>query len=62
MKCPHCKKKISDKIVAKHFASKGGASGKGESKARTSEQASAAVKARWERYYKEHPEKAKKTD
>ena len=24
MKCPYCKKEISDKIISKHLASKGG--------------------------------------
>lgn len=42
-KCPHCGKPIN---AAKMFASIGG-SVKGKSKARTSEQARAAVMARW---------------
>lgn len=50
MKCPHCQKNISPKTIAKHFASKGGASGTGKAKARTSEQARASVTVRWEKY------------
>ncbi|MFQ5965663.1 MAG: hypothetical protein ACE5KZ_15420 [Candidatus Scalinduaceae bacterium] len=30
MKCPNCKKEISDKIIAKHLASKGGTISKRE--------------------------------
>jgi hypothetical protein len=45
MNCPHCNKRISDKVLAKHLASKGG-SATGPSKARSSEQARAAVMAR----------------
>jgi hypothetical protein len=45
MKCPHCQKNISDKTIAKHLASKGGST-TGPSKARSSEQARAAVMAR----------------
>lgn len=44
MKCPHCGKRIN---VAKLLGAKGGAAGTGKSKARTSEQARAAAKARW---------------
>jgi len=28
MKCPHCGKNISDKMISKHLASKGGAKSK----------------------------------
>lgn len=45
MKCPHCGKNIGDKLIAKHLASKGG-SAIGPQKARSSEQARAAVMAR----------------
>jgi hypothetical protein len=45
MNCPHCNKRISDKTIAKHLASKGG-SASGPRKARSSEQARAAVMAR----------------
>jgi hypothetical protein len=44
MKCPHCKKSLKSHFVA--LGKKGGKA-KGASKARTSEQASAAAKARW---------------
>lgn len=47
MNCPHCKKNISDKAIARHLASKAGKKGKGAAKARTSEQARAAANARW---------------
>ena len=48
--CPGC----GEKVTIEHFAcksgAKGGAAGTGEVKARSSEQARAAVKARWEKY------------
>ena len=43
MKCPHCGKAISEKLVARHFASKGGKLSK---RTLTPEQAKAMVKAR----------------
>jgi hypothetical protein len=46
MKCPKCGHKIPDKTVAAAMGSMGGKV-KGPSKARSSEQARAAVMARW---------------
>lgn len=37
-------------MTLKEFSSKGGKSGKGKSKARTSEQATAAINERWAKY------------
>lgn len=47
MKCPHCKKTIPQKLIAKAMGAKGGAAGTGKKKARSSEQARAAINARW---------------
>lgn len=58
MKCDNCGHDIPDATIAKHLASKGG-SVKGKSKARTSEQARAAVNARWEKYRQETAPKKK---
>lgn len=35
MICPHCRKEIPDKTIARHLASVGGKAGTGKSKART---------------------------
>ena len=37
MKCPHCKKDISEKEIAKHLGARGGAIGGKASKGKTSE-------------------------
>jgi hypothetical protein len=57
MQCPFCKKNITEKKVARHFAAKGGAAGTGKAKARTHEQAVKAVQARWAKYYQEQDKK-----
>ena len=46
MKCPHCGKPINPAAL---LGSAGGKAGTGKAKARTSEQARAAVLARWKR-------------
>jgi hypothetical protein len=46
MNCPHCHKPIPNAVDVRSIGSKGGKV-KGPSKARTSEQARAAVMARW---------------
>lgn len=51
MLCPHCKNEIDDTDVARYLAAKGGAA-TGKRKARSSTQARAAVKARWDRVKK----------
>lgn len=43
MKCPHCGEKISDKVIAKHLASKGGSKSR---RVLTPEQARKMVEAR----------------
>ena len=45
--CPCCGESVSDEHFACRSGAKGGAAGRGESKARTSEQARAAAEARW---------------
>lgn len=47
MKCPMCEKEVGEEHFACKSGAKGGTSGRGASKARTSEQARAAVEARW---------------
>lgn len=47
MICPVCKKRVPRSHFACESGSRGGKAGTGASKARTSEQARAAVKARW---------------
>ena len=62
MNCPHCNRNISDKAIARHLASKGGRKGgltTGKAKARTPEQARAAVAVRWEKYYEQQKRKVK---
>jgi hypothetical protein len=49
MNCPKCKTEIPDEKIVAEAARINGAKGKGKSKARTSEQARAAVMARWEK-------------
>jgi hypothetical protein len=55
MNCPHCGKPIPRKLAAAVMGAKGGKT-KGQSKARRSEQATAAVMARWAKW---RAEKAK---
>jgi len=43
MKCPHCRKNISEKVISRHFASKGGKLSK---RTLTPEQARGMVEAR----------------
>lgn len=47
--CPCCGHNVKREHFACRFASKGGAAGRGKSKARSSEQARKAVMARWSR-------------
>jgi hypothetical protein len=47
MICPCCEKEVELEHFACKSGAKGGAAGKGEKKARSSEQARAAVEARW---------------
>jgi len=51
MKCPVCNATVTASHFACHSGAKGGAT-KGKSKARTSEQARAAVMARWAKHKK----------
>lgn len=53
MICPCCNKRVPRSHFACESGSRGGKAGKGAAKARTSEQARAAVKARWERVKRE---------
>lgn len=46
MNCPKCNAKISDKLIAKHLAAKGGKTC-GPTKARDPEKMRAAVNKRW---------------
>jgi general stress protein YciG len=48
MKCPKCKTKIPESLIAAELGRKGGKT-KGANKARTSEQASKAARARWDK-------------
>ena len=50
MICPCSNKEVEKDHFACEFASKGGAAGRGEKKSRSSEQARAAVKVRWDKY------------
>ena len=45
--CPCCGEEVSEEHFACRSGAKGGAAGRGEKKARSSEQARAAVEARW---------------
>ena len=47
--CPCCGEEVADEHFACRSGAKGGAAGKGEKKARSSEQARAAADARWKR-------------
>lgn len=48
MKCPHCNKEISDQLIAKHLASKGGKkSSERMTKEQRIERAKKAVNKRW---------------
>lgn len=47
MKCPICKKRVPRSHFACESGSRGGKAGAGKAKARTSEQATAAINARW---------------
>jgi hypothetical protein len=49
MNCPHCHKPIPNAVDVRSIGSKGGKV-KGPSKARTREQAQAAIRARWAKY------------
>lgn len=49
MNCPHCHKPIPNAVDVRKIGSKGGKV-KGPSKARTTDQARAAVEARWAKY------------
>jgi hypothetical protein len=57
--CPHCHKPIPNAVDVRSIGSKGGKV-KGPSKARTTDQARAAVEARWAKYRAK--QKAKPTD
>lgn len=46
MKCPHCGKLLPNVVNVREIGRKGGVAGRGAAKARTSEQARAAVAAR----------------
>lgn len=48
--CPGCGEEVSIEHFACKSGAKGGAAGTGKSKSRSSEQARAAVKARWAKY------------
>ncbi len=54
MNCPHCKKTIPDEVIASEAARLAGASGRGMSKRRTTEQARAAARARWANHRRKH--------
>ena len=49
MWCPGCKREVGSEHFACVSGAKGGASGTGRAKARSSEQARAAAEARWKR-------------
>jgi hypothetical protein len=49
MHCPHCGQDIADGTIRSYLNAKAGKAGKGASKARSSEQARAAINARWDR-------------
>jgi hypothetical protein len=50
MKCPHCNKSLPAHIVDTRATGSKGGKVKGASKARTSEQARAAIMARWAKH------------
>lgn len=49
MNCPKCGVAIDTTDLAKALAAKGGRAGRGHAKARTTEQARAAAKVRWDK-------------
>lgn len=56
MKCPCCNQRVTASHFACHSGAKGGAAGTGDAKRRkvTSEQSQAMLKARWDKWRKEH--------